>query len=264
MIAEISLERLELFSKRLSQRQKRDPLFCRLYANAACFSPHALCSLFEVTNKGKTAGFICVYAQSATAYFLKKPNFDELADFFAFNSSGAKFLEIDTSFAQKIKRRLSAKAVFGSAYILKGDAKCIIRDCSVKKTENVKEFFEVLRRSCEAYSDTSFESYYCDYFYRKNLPAELFMGEYEGKAVSVAAVLHLFEKLAIISDVAVLPDFRRRKFGSQLVSEVCRHLKDKGFTPALFCTSPAAEALYKKLGFKKSRGFGLLMIRDDF
>ena len=262
MINEITIDRLNEFKDSLNKKQKSDLLFARLYANAVCFLPHNLCSLYEVTNNCKVCGVFCIYSSCATAFFTKAPDIDEFLDFLSFNAS-AQFLEISAKIGRKMTKKGQKTAVFGSFFTIKKVPKNIESELKISECSDVSKFFEVLKKSSESYNDTSYESYYCDYFYRKKLPASLYVAERGGKIISTLAVLHIFEKTAIISDVASLPAERRKGAASALIFDVCRKLLKKGLTPSLLCTEKSAAALYKKVGFKKGKNFALLMIKDE-
>ena len=261
MIGEISLERL---SEILNENKTGGSvLLTRLVSNARAFLPHRLCSLYEVSRGGKTAGLMCIYMGNLTAHFWKKPCLDELASFLNFEGSAAKFLEADKKTVRKLMRKCKKEAVFGSEFVLKKAAKSAKADCEVCECSNVREFFAALKGANSAYQSTPFESYYCDFFYRKKPPARLFTASVMGRNVGAAAVLHFYQNNAIISDVSVHADFRRLGVGSRLVCEICHKMQDEGYTPCLLCTSPYAARLYKKIGFKTSGSFGLLLLKDD-
>ena len=263
MICEISIERLKEILMSLQARQKNDTLLSRLCSNAFSFLPHKLCTVYEVSDMGKAIGLMCLYGGSLTAFFIKKPNFSELANFLRFQAGAAKHLECDSKIAARLLKRLSARAVYGNVFVLKKQPKRFSEGYTVDESADVRSFFSALKSASADFADADFETYYCDVFYRKDVPARLFTVRHFGKIIATAAVLHIYEKNAVISDVTVHPDFRRRKIGSQLVSEVCEKLMQDGYIPSLLCTSPAAAALYKKIGFKKSRRFGLILLKDD-
>ncbi len=54
---------------------------------------------------------------------------------------------------------------------------------------------------------------------------------------------------ALISGVTTRPEAQRRGHAARLVSRLCRDLLREGKTPCLFAKSPAALAMYLKLGF---------------
>lgn len=261
MITEISLERLSEILE--SNKSKGSVLLTRLVSNARCFLPHKLCSLYEIQRKNKTVGLICSYSGNLTAHFWEKPDLNELTSFLNFEGSAARFLEADKRIIGRILKKYGGEAAFGSAFVLKSAPKTPQSDCEIKEERDAHTFFDVLKSTNSSYKYTAFESYYCDYFYRKTPPARLFTASFGGKKVGTAAVLHFFEENAIISDVAVHPDFRRLRLGWRLIFEVCRTLQSEGYTPCLLCTSPAAAKLYKKIGFKIKGRFGLLLLKED-
>ncbi|MBQ8338663.1 MAG: GNAT family N-acetyltransferase [Oscillospiraceae bacterium] len=261
MIIEISLERLSEILE--GKKQKSSVLLTRLVSNARCFLPHKLCSLYEIQRKNKTVGLICSYSGNLTAHFFKKPDLNEFISFLNFEGGAARFLEADKRIIDRILKKCDGEAAFGSAFVLKKTPKTPQSDCEIKEENDAHTFFDVLKSANSSYKDTAFESYYCDYFYRKAPPARLFTACLGGKKVGTAAVLHFFEKNAIISDVAVHPDFRRLRLGWRLIFEVCQSLQSEGYTPCLLCTSPSASKLYKKIGFSTESRFGLLLLKED-
>jgi len=261
MIGEISLNRLEEILK--SNKIGASVLLTRLLSNATTFLPHKLCTLYEVSSSGKTAGLICLYMSNLTAYFWKKPNMDELISFLNFECGSARFLEAEQKLVRKLSKKCQKEAYFGSQFVLKKAKKLAKSDCEITENKDARSFFDSLKSANTAYQSTDFESYYCDYFYRKAPPARLFNAVLNGRRVGAAAVLHFFRKDAIISDVSVHPDFRRLGIGSHLVAKICQILKSEGYSPCLLCTSPSAARLYKKIGFCEKGRFGLLLLKDD-
>ncbi len=261
MIVEISLDRLSEILE--SANDRGSVLLTRLVSNASTFLPRNLCTLYEVKNKNKTLGLMCLYSGNLTAHFWKKADLNELMSFLSFEGSAAKFLEADEKIVRKLSKNCAKEAVFGSEFVLKKATNSFNSDCEIFENGDARDFFNSLKSANPAYQNTPFESYYCDYFYRKDPPARLFNAALKGRKVGAAAVLHFYKQNAIISDVSVHPDFRRLGIGGHLVSEVCKKLKSEGYAPCLLCTSPSAAKLYKKIGFKTQSRFGLLLLKDD-
>ncbi len=261
MIGKISLDRLSDILK--SRKNNNCVLLTRLLSNALTFSPHSLCTVYEVSQGGKTVGLMCLYMGNLTAHFWEKPDLNELISFLSFEGTAAKFLEADKKTIQKLSKKCRKEAVFGAQFVLKKTANKFTSCCEILENSNANDFFSSLKSANSAYKNTDFESYYCDYFYRKNPPARLFNAVLKGKNIGAASVLHFYDKNAIISDVSVHSDFRRLGIGAHLVSEICKKLQCEGYTPCLLCTSPSAAKLYKKIGFKTKGRFGLLLLKDD-
>lgn len=260
MITEINFDTLSDFAKTLNKKQKQNLLFVRIYANARCFSKKGLCKVYLCKNDNKICGVICTYSACATAFFKYTPDLYELSDFLSFNS--VDFIETSYKIGKKLNKTMGKKMGFGSFFYLKSCKKTNVFDGEISLCEDVSPFFETLKLSSDAYKDTSYESYYCDYFYRKNLPASLYALKKGEKIISTLAILHFFEKTAIISDVATLPAFRNRGYASSLIKNVCATLISEGITPALLCTDSNAKRLYKELKFKEKGKFCILMIKD--
>lgn len=260
MITEINFDRLFRYAETLSKKERQNLLFVRLYSNAKCFSQKGLCKVYLCENNDKICGVLCIYSGCATAFFKNMPDPYEFSDFLRFNS--VDFLEINKKMGTKLNKIMDKKMGFGSFFYLKKCKKCDFFANEISLCEDVRAFFEVLKLSSSAYEGTSFESYYCDYFYRKNLPASLYCLKKGEKIISTLAILHINDKIAIISDVATLPEYRNRGYASSLIKNVCASLIKDGLTPALLCTDKDAKRLYKELKFKEKGKFCILMIKD--
>lgn len=165
------------------------------------------------------------------------------------------------SLLKKLSRPLSGKAVFGHILCLTSSDRLPIPGCRrVRQQLDLPTFYELLCRADGAHAHPSYDAFYCDAFYRRALPLQLFVAEHYGLPVGCLGIFHIRENEALISDVAVLPEERRRGVATDLVSQVCRRLLEEGQVPCLLCRSPAAAALYRKLGFRKIGSFGLIQL----
>ena len=255
MICEIDFARLKALA--IPYKSCGNILLARLYSNAECFADKKLCTVYEVEN----AGFMCLYNRNLTAFFYKKPNFDEIADFLNFNKSAITCFECDDRYAKKIAKLTGADIIFGDAFLF-SKIKRNPNPCQIEKTEDVKGFFETLKNADPVYKDTTYDGYYCDFFYRRPFGARLYLAKKHSVCVATAAVLHIFYNYAVISDVAVKQDFRRQKIGTSLINFVCLDLAEENLLPALLCTNKSAARLYKKAGFTKIHRFALLCFKE--
>lgn len=259
MIREISFERLCEICKAQYEKRKPDVLLARLCANAKCFEPKRLCNVYEIENSGQVCAVLCRYGSGATLCVFKKPDLEELCAFLG--AAPITTLECDASIGRKISKKLAPCKICGEAMVIKKPKNFI--DYKVFETPNVSDFFDVLKAADPFYKNTSYEEYYCDIFYRGALPARLFLAEYDGKAAATAGIMHSFKNISIISDVSVLPEFRRRGIGGAVVAKISQILLSEGKIPTLLCTSPSAKKLYKKIGFKVCGRFCLLSFSQN-
>ena len=70
-----------------------------------------------------------------------------------------------------------------------------------------------------------------------------------GRIVSHANTTAETSQYALISGVTTQVNCQRQGFAGHIVSFLCRQLLSEGRWPCLFCKSPAAFSLYRKLGF---------------
>ncbi|MEE1279908.1 MAG: GNAT family N-acetyltransferase [Oscillospiraceae bacterium] len=259
MIKEISFERLCEICQTQFKKRKPDVLLSRLCANAKCFEPKRLCNVYEIENRGKVCAVLCRYGGSGTLCVFKKPDLEELCAFLC--AAPITTLECDALIGRKLSKKLALNKICGEAMVIKSPKNFI--DYKVFETPNVLDFFDVLKAADPFYKNTSYEEYYCDIFYRSELPARLFLAEYDGKAAATAGIMHSFNNISIISDVSVLPQFRRRGLGGTVVAKISQILLSEGKVPTLLCTLASAKRLYKKIGFKRCGRFCLLSFSQN-
>lgn len=70
-----------------------------------------------------------------------------------------------------------------------------------------------------------------------------------GRIVSHANTTTETNGYVLISGITTQVNFQRQGYAGLIVSFLCRQLLSEGRLPCLFCKSPAAFALYRKLGF---------------
>ena len=254
MIREIDFKRLENLCEPYIKSKKPNVLLTRLVSNALCFSQNSLCTIYEIENVGKIVGVMCRYGGAITIYPFRKIDLDELCSFL----SVAPITSVETTekMGKKISKALDMKKISGRAFYNPSPKNFV--DYKVSETENVSEFFSVLRLADPYYKDISYEEYYCDVFYRQKLPARLFLVKFDGKNAGTAAIMHEYKNISIISDVSVLNDFRRRGIASSITAKVSKTLISEGKIPTLMCTEKYIQRLYKKIGFKPLEKFSML------
>ncbi len=259
MIKEISLERLYDLCEYGFSKKKPDVLLTRLCANAKCFEPKGLCNIYEIENKGSICGVLCRYGGSGTLCLFKKPDLEELCSFLS--AAPITALECSGAIGRKLSKKLRLSKIYGKAMVIKKPKN--FKNYRVYETQNVSAFFDILKAADPFYKSTSYEEYYCDIFYRSALPARLFLADYDGSAAATAGIMHSFKNVAIISDVSVLPNLRRRGLGGAVVAKISQTLLSERKIPTLLCTSPSAKKLYKKIGFKICGRFCLLSFSQN-
>lgn len=228
----------------------------KILSNAKCFGERGLCKAYKIISKEKIAAVLCLYNATATLSVFSRLDIDELCAFLL--ASGISVLEADAKTAKKVSKKLSLARVDGDVlYIHKSPEPR--GNLSFYKTQDVEHFFSIARLANPNYKKASFDGFYCDFHYRKALPAALYLlsdGEID---VATAAVMYRCGDSAVLSDVAVLPERRRQGLASQIVSRACRDIIENGQKVVLFRTAKEAKGLYKKLGFKREGRFSLVI-----
>ena len=254
MIREIDFDRLALLCEPYINKKKPDVLLVRLVSNALCFSNHGLCTIYEIQNGDKSLGVMCHYGGAITVCLFKRADFEELSCFLS--AAPITSIECDSALGKRLSKALEMKKVDGKAFYNPKPKNFL--SYKTQETQNVSEFFDVLKAADPYYKNTSYEEYYCDVFYRQKLPARLFLAEFDGKNAATAAVMHGYKNISIISDVAVLDEFRRRGLGSAITAKVSEILLSEGHKPTLMCTEKCLQKLYRKIGFKPLKKFSML------
>lgn len=254
MIKEIDFKRLAFLCEPYIKSKKPNVLLVRLVSNAFCFYVHGLCTIYEIQNGEKPFGVMCRYGGAITIFLFKKVDFEELSCFLS--AAPVTSVECNAALGKRLSKSLQMRKIDGRSFYNPKPKNHL--DYKAEETQNVSEFFEVLRSADSYYKDTSYEEYYCDVFYRQKLPARLFLAQFDGKKAATAAVMHGYKNVSIISDVAVLEEFRRRGLGSAIAAKVCEILLSEGKIPTLMCTEKCVQKLYKKIGFKPLSKFSML------
>ncbi len=257
MIKEINFDRLAFLCEPYISDKKPNILLVRLVSNALSFSDHGLCTIYEIQSGEKTLGAACRYGGAITIFPFGKLDMDELCSFLSV--APITSIECTANLGRKIARKLDMKRVNGRSFYNEKPKNYL--EYKAYETQNVSVFFDVLKAADPYYKDISYEEYYCDVFYRQKLPARLFLAEFSGKNAATAAIMHEYKKVSIISDVAVLGDFRRRGLASSITAKVSEILISEGKIPTLMCTERCVQKLYKKIGFKPEKKFSMLYFK---
>ncbi len=257
MITEIDFRTLEsLSAPHLSFKGHCDALLVRILSNANCFLSHGLCKVFAICEGERLKGVLCIYNSIATLSAFSKPDLTELCSFLL--ASQVSQLECERKIARQIAKILSLKKVDGDILYIDKPPKAEAMH-NIYQTQDIALFFDAAKRANHNYKGHAFEDFYCDVFYRSTLPARLFLLKHEGQDSATAAVMHRYKNTSILSDVAVLPEKRRRGLASAIVAEAVRQITSQGDKIVLFRTAKEAKGLYKKLGFKRERRFSLVI-----
>lgn len=254
MIKEINFDRLALLCEPYISEKRPNLLLVRLVSNAFCFSRHGLCTIYEIQNVEKSAGVMCRYGGAITVFLFKKADFKELCCFLS--ALGVTSIECDSNLGKKLAKTLQMRKINGRSFYNPKPKNHL--DYAFLETENVSVFYDVLKEADPYYKDISYEEYYCDVFYRQKLPARLFLAKFSGKNAATAAIMHGYKNITIISDVAVLKDFRRRGLASSITAKLSEILLAEGKLPCLMCTEKCVQKLYRKIGFKTLEKFSML------
>lgn len=257
MITEIDFKTLESFSApHLNKKGHCDALIVRILSNAKCFLSHGLCKTFAICEGEKIKGVLCIYNSIATLSVFSKPDMTELCSFLL--ASQVSQLECERKIARQVSRTISLKRVDGDILYIDKPPEAA-SDHKIYQTQDIALFFDAAKRANHNYKGHAYEDFYCDVFYRSALPARLFLLKHEGLDSATAAVMHRYENTSILSDVAVLPEKRRRGLASAIVTAAVREIIGQGDKIVLFRTAKEAKGLYKKIGFKRERRFSLVI-----
>ena len=254
MIQEIDTKRLrELADAVLEKEKVQDIILTRVVSDPIIFEEHKFAKAYEVTRKGKFCGLISISSAIMFIWLCKTPDIEELCSFISF----APITKIGCSkkLYNKIKRRIDFESsLLGKAYYL--DKMPPGAEALGEITDNVSEFFDAVKISHKVYEEVEYEQFYCDYFYRKKLPARLYLLKNEAQEVcATCAVMFGYKNTDILSDISTLPEHRRRGYASKLVFRAAGDSFANAKIPSLFCTNPNAMRMYEKMGFKSQQKF---------
>jgi len=251
MITEItSAELFSLAEKYLNK--KEDAILIRACSDPAAFSQNKFSKSYKVLKKDRLCALMTFSCGLLSIFAIKKPDIEELSSFIS--ALGAFKVECNIKLFKKIKNCLDyEKALFGKVYFF--DKKLSKNVFLAEKTEDASLFYDTVKISHKVYESIPFEAFYCDYFYRKALPATLFLTIIDNKAVATAAIMHGYKNSKILSDISVIPEERRKGYAEDIVFRAISEVYSEGKTPMLFCTAKNAMKLYKKLGFKVQQKF---------
>lgn len=257
MITQTDYTKLEQNIKpHLSKKGHNDAFLVKIASNVRCFESHGLCKAYEVRKSDKVAGVLCILGATATLSVFSRFDLDELCAFLL--ASGISVLETDRKTAKMVAKTLSLKRVDGDVlYVHKVPNTNATHN--IYKTQDVEHFFSIARLANPNYKKVAFDGFYCDFHYRKILPAALYLLNDGENDIATAAVMYRHGDTAVLSDVAVLPERRRQGLASQIVSHACRDIIENEQKVVLFRTAKEAKGLYKKLGFKRERRFSLVI-----
>ena len=100
---------------------------------------------------------------------------------------------------------------------------------------------------------------------KRILDKSIYLWEYEGKVVSMAAKTRPTQNGVTIALVYTPKEFRKRGYGTSCVASLSQHLLDSGYK---FCTlftdlsNPISNSIYMKIGYKPIGDFDSYVIED--
>lgn len=251
MITEIASTELFILAEKYLNK-KEDAILVRACSDPAVFEKNRFCKSYKVLKKDRLCALMTFSCGLLSIYAIKMPEIKELCSFIS--ALGAFKVECSKNLFNKIKRHLEyEEALFGKVYYF--DKKLNKKDFLAEKTEDASLFYDTVKISHKVYENIPFEAFYCDYFYRKALPATLFLTQKDGKAIATAAIMHGYKNTKILSDISVIPEERRKGYAEDIVLKAISDVYSEGKTPMLFCTAKGAMKLYEKLGFKVQQKF---------
>lgn len=251
MITEItSAELFNLAEKYLSK--KEDAILVRACSDPKVFAQNKFYRCYKVLKRDKLCALMTFSCGLLSIYYIKKPDIEELVSFIS--ALSAFKVECSIKLFNKMKNCLEyEEALFGRVYYY--DKKLCKSDFLAKKSEDAGLFYDTVKISHKVYNSIPFEAFYCDYFYRKALPAALFLTQKDGCAIATAAIMHGYKNSKILSDISVIPEERRKGYAEDIVLKAISEVYSEGKTPMLFCTAKNAMRLYEKMGFKVQQKF---------
>lgn len=257
MIKEIDITTLNTLCQKSKKFDGRtNALTTRALSIADCFFERKLCNIYSIQNKKGVCGVLVIYSQVATLSLFSKPDFKELCAFLS--ASGVARLECDRRAGVKISKILSLERLDGDILYVNRISR-YSGDFEIEKSDDIKRLFSILKEGNPSYKNTAYEAFYCDAFYRQKLPSQFYILSHNHIDCACATVMHRYKNTAILSDVTVLPEMRRRGLASAIVSRACIDLLKSGFHPVLFRTAKEAKGLYKKLKFQRESKFSVVI-----
>lgn len=91
-----------------------------------------------------------------------------------------------------------------------------------------------------------------------NLPVLHFLGALNGAPVSVGTLI-VEGHMAGIFHVGTVPEARNRGYATSLMQRVLRHAQEIGCRQSFLTSTPEANALYRRIGYKRVKDFHLFM-----
>jgi ribosomal protein S18 acetylase RimI-like enzyme len=87
--------------------------------------------------------------------------------------------------------------------------------------------------------------------------------EKTGRAVGMGRVLSDGVSDGYIQDLVVLPEYRKKGLGSQIVSELVKKCREKGLTWIGIIAEPDSSVFYSLLGFQKMENYVPMIYRGE-
>lgn len=124
------------------------------------------------------------------------------------------------------------------------------------------EIFDLLRKSHPHYREhLEFGSWSADSSMRmeKNL-SEVYHLKLGGKIIGTGSITCMDDQVAVIGNVAVLPQYRGRGLGGHISGFLVNRILEKRLRPVLISGYDAVAALYRRVGFHETGRWGQLFL----
>jgi len=132
--------------------------------------------------------------------------------------------------------------------------------------ENIDEVLPLIRKYQEFYGSPYIADEKNRVFFSQFINSDqgvLYIYRYDGKAIGFSTIYNGFsstraETVAILNDLYVLPEFRGRGYGKQLVDHAVKAAKARGYSRLQWLTAQdndKAQKLYKEVGAIKGSWF---------
>lgn len=224
---------------------QEDPIGCRLCSAASAYGVEELFAQFWLQNEDTLLGKIddaLVLCPGSHA------DWEELAGFLPFLGAGALLCPGGTA------ARLSLPAV-RQGWVMTCQNKGGAETPSAEWNPSLREMYALLAQcETETFRAPEFEAFYLDMSHRTRHGAAVSAGlRLEGRLAAAAICAAKTEGLAVISGVAVLPEFRRQGLGRAVVQALAAKLPQPVL--CVFRAEGENRRFYEGLGFQDKHPF---------
>ncbi|MEE0264245.1 MAG: GNAT family N-acetyltransferase [Acutalibacteraceae bacterium] len=136
-------------------------------------------------------------------------------------------------------------------------------DYTFSDNVNLYEYYDILKANkSESFAVPEFEDFYVDLNHRLRKNTAYAVGLYSNEKLICCCVATALDKTsAVIAGVATLPQYKKRGYGTAVVTQLCRQLTNKNITD-IFLQRDKNENLkfYKNIGFENISEFEQVLI----